>query len=271
VPQGKSVPVAVLLMRSGTRVRMAGPHLPRASDAAKSVPYVNMSTSQDEEDVWAWENIFGRKRGGVVVEVGGLDGLTYSNSFLFSRLLGWHAVLIEGSPADYEVMLAHRPEATMINAALCGHERVPHWIQGWPPENAGIYEFFSAGSIRAQFKRWARLNESDPAAAMASLLKIPCFPVTDVLLTLGIHHVDLWSLDVEGAELEVLTGWDPRRLPVDVILSEGAPALQAIAKLGYNCSRTVRPKPGTTCTLLDCPHQWLLVDVCAPRRRAPQR
>ena len=35
-------------------------------------------------------------------------------------------------------------------------------------------------------------------------LKVQCFPLYSILLALGVDHVDYFSLDVEGSELEVL-------------------------------------------------------------------
>lgn len=47
-----------------------------------------------------------------------------------------------------------------------------------------------------------------------------CAPLAPYLLLFGIEHVNFWSLDVEGAELEVLRGFDFDRVTVDVIAVE---------------------------------------------------
>ena len=41
-------------------------------------------------------------------------------------------------------------------------------------------------------------------AAVGALPLVTCAPLSLVLDRLGLRRIDLWSLDVEGAELEVL-------------------------------------------------------------------
>ena len=41
------------------------------------------------EDLFAYDNFFFKMRGGVFLEMGALDGFTFSNTLLFERYLGW--------------------------------------------------------------------------------------------------------------------------------------------------------------------------------------
>ncbi len=41
------------------------------------------------EDLFAYDNFFFKMRGGVFLELGALDGFTFSNTLLFERYLGW--------------------------------------------------------------------------------------------------------------------------------------------------------------------------------------
>ena len=51
-------------------------------------------------------------------------------------------------------------------------------------------------------------------------LEIHCGPLQHYLDKLGFHHIDFWSLDVEGSELKVLETVDFDRTHVDVIIVE---------------------------------------------------
>ena len=46
------------------------------------------------EDLFAYDNFFFKMRGGVFLEMGALDGFTFSNTLLFERYLGWRVCLL---------------------------------------------------------------------------------------------------------------------------------------------------------------------------------
>jgi hypothetical protein len=79
---------------------------------------------------------------------------------------------------------------------------------------------------------------------LQSLDIVHCRNITTLLKALDIVHIDWWILDVEGGELEVLNGWDPTKVSVDVITIEdigaGGPVntkkLKKLISLGYECS-----------------------------------
>lgn len=47
-------------------------------------------------------------------------------------------------------------------------------------------------------------------------------PLHTILAPLCVSHIDLWILDVEGAELDVLMGTDFERVEIDVISAEAS-------------------------------------------------
>lgn len=49
---------------------------------------------------------------------------------------------------------------------------------------------------------------------------MPCRPLSAILALFGISHIDLWVLDMEGAELEALKTFDFAAVSVDVIVVE---------------------------------------------------
>ena len=76
----------------------------------------------------------------------------------------------------------------------------------------GMQEFMSP-AFRAQ---WYGNQESVPEGAVI----IPCMPLQEILQTFGITHIDFFSLDVEGAELEVLQTLDFTAFHVSVLVIE---------------------------------------------------
>ena len=49
---------------------------------------------------------------------------------------------------------------------------------------------------------------------------IQCVPMGDILDMLGMRHINYWSLDVEGAELEIVKSLDWSKFKVDVMSVE---------------------------------------------------
>jgi hypothetical protein len=101
-------------------------HLPAwASDAAlvsrlgtsfvdrRDVTELSNSHSQDAEDIYAYAHYFYGRGGGSFVELGALDGLTFSNTVAFTAL-GWKGVHIEASPASYSSLVSNRPEQVQL-------------------------------------------------------------------------------------------------------------------------------------------------------------
>ena len=53
-----------------------------------------------------------------------------------------------------------------------------------------------------------------------SLPMIPCMPLASMLAKFSTHHIDFWSLDVEGAEIAVLQTFDFDSVTINVVCIE---------------------------------------------------
>lgn len=235
-------------------------------DTATNEAYLSQfMKSQKGEDIYAIRNYFWDVRGGVAVESGALDGLRYSNSFIFSHLLQWRSVLVEASPDQFGKLSRNRPEAISINAALCKDTRSLHWLNTWPPQERGIFEFMrSSKQKRKKIKEMKRRYENvfslngqfNQTILDLELKKVPCLKFTDLMLQIGIHRVNIWFLDVEGAEYVVLQGWDPEIIHVDVLVVETPtkemmkPMLNLFDRINYKCD-IVSDKYNIWCTAPD--------------------
>lgn len=171
--------------------------------------------AQFGEDVYAYENFFFGRRDGVILESGALDGNQFSTSWFFVKALGWRAVHIEPSPVNFGSLSFQRPEALNIHMALCNESRSVRFITQENSVSAvgGIWEF----TTPQQRIKW--FGELSPEAVEA-LPTIPCQPLEPLLTMFRVTHIDLWILDVEGAEASVLSAVDLVRIDVSVIVVE---------------------------------------------------
>lgn len=170
-------------------------------------------------------------------------------SHLFEKLADWQAILIEADLQNFGKMRRQRDQAININAALCNASSTLHYIPH-KGTTGGIFEFMSSTYLQS----WqSELVGPDKEKHLPALLLIQCVRISDLFRNIGIFHVDLWILDVEGAELSALQGVDWDRVSISTIIMEtdGGDEAKDAAKLsllktkGYTC---VRSKSDSLCS-----------------------
>jgi len=188
------------------------------------VPFLSVVHAQDREDVFAYENFFWKRERStvrpIILESGALDGVLFSTSFAFEQALGWRSIHIEAGPANYELLIQNRPLALNIHTALCANPTTLHFLQHFSKDPvAGIYEFMSP-TFKTKF--WPDIAvEDNSVAADPRSTPISCTPLATLLDRFHVpRHIDLWVLDVEGAELSVLQTVDLSAVHIDVIVVE---------------------------------------------------
>ena len=207
---------------------LEGPPPPAREMAALPDPRQWQWKSQYGECGFASREFFFGLEGGVIVESGALDGLMFSTSWGFVKSYGWRAVHIEANPENFAQLVKNRPEAININAGLCSADLQLHYISDGVVKAAGLtrhfkdldpsgltpvsgfWEFMSP-ALRERW--WGGVTDEQARALPAT----PCRALSHLLPLFGITHVHLWILDVEGAELSVLEGFDFTAVRVDVV------------------------------------------------------
>lgn len=111
---------------------------------------LHLSKSQDKEDMFLIHNFFKGLCGGTYLELGGLDGVTFSNSHLFEFAFEWSGVLIEPNPSSFEKLQKNRPNNHLRHAAICESAQTVHFVTEGHGAVSGIYEFM-APSFREQW------------------------------------------------------------------------------------------------------------------------
>ena len=171
--------------------------------------------SQSREDTILKELFDGVLCGdGTYLEMGALDGLTYSNSFFFHNTYGWKGVLIEGAPSNYEKLKENRKkEIATVHAAVCEYEQIVHFVDRRAV--GGIWEF---ASEKFRKRWWGDLN-------IENIPEVKCQPLNQILANnaKGQTHFDFWSLDIEGGELTALKSIDLDKYSFGIILVENNP------------------------------------------------
>jgi FkbM family methyltransferase len=177
-------------------------------------PIKNLTTmmkSQDDEDQTLLE-WFNGLCGGTYIEMGALDGVRFSNSYVFNKGLDWKGLLIELSPVSFTALQKNRPnELATINAAVCDERRMLHYVDTLQAVN-GVWEF-AADNFKKKWWSGITINQTTP---------VECVPLRDIIdkHAGNLSYFDFFSLDVEGAEFEVLQSLDYSKIAFGIIVVE---------------------------------------------------
>ncbi|XP_046669334.1 uncharacterized protein LOC124360085 isoform X1 [Homalodisca vitripennis] len=138
-------------------------------------------------------NILHNRKDGFFIECGALDGETRSNTLYMERFLNWSGLLIEADPLNFAQMLRKNRHAWLSPTCL---SKTPY------PQIVSFKQDFNIG----------RISDNEIGQQRSGYVDVQCFPIYSYLLALNITHVDYFSLDVEGDELDVL-----KTLPFDKV------------------------------------------------------
>ncbi len=205
---------------------------------SKLTPRMPLSfKGQFGEDIIAYD--FFRSKGlskGFFIEAGAFNGIELSNTYVFDAL-GWNGLLIEPHPDFYEECRRNRPWSTVVQCAL-GDCAAAETIT---LTDAGVLSF-----TQADVEHISRCKHDHAS------LKIISVPLTrlDVLLgTIQPERAHFLSLDVEGAELSALRGfdiarWNPLLLVIEIEEHRPKDEIDSfLAKNGYAFAGRLIPGP----------------------------
>lgn len=168
--------------------------------------------SQWQQDRYLNENIFKGKMYGTFVDVGAHDGVSGSNTYFFEKELGWTGLCIEPITDRY-VELTKTRDCICMNCCVYNKPGTVSFTQ-----NTGYTEMLS-GITTCQDPRHLTRADSERKihGGDLTIVRKQAYTLSSLLDLNNITEVDYLSVDVEGAELEVLQGINFRRHKIHVI------------------------------------------------------
>jgi FkbM family methyltransferase len=145
-------------------------------------------------------------RNGVYFEAGANDGLDQSNTAYLERYYGWRGVLVEAIPHKYVQCRLNRPRSRTVHACLVSGGDAQDYVEMKYADLMSV----SASSVLNQDEHVesARKFIGLEQGLVGERFLAPAKTVSQIFDECGLSVVDLFSLDVEGAELDVLSGID---------------------------------------------------------------
>lgn len=153
---------------------------------------------------------FNNKKHGVFVDVGANDPVAAtSQSWHLENQLQWSGVIVEPNPKFLQQ--CRKKRRAMFFACACVEREDERQVTLYVPVLNGN-EMDSHGAIGK--------NIDDFNYQQHTEIKVPGYTLESILKQAGITAIDLLSIDVEGAELQVLKGFNIKRYQPRLILLE---------------------------------------------------
>lgn len=196
--------------------------------------------SQNGEDHLLLE-AFEDHNSGFFVDVGAFDGVHLSNTYALEQL-GWTGICIEPSPRAFSLLAMNRPRSTCIQAAAGSTTGIASLLMD---PTMLLSSLGPEADVRERFETAARARGL--SADQFVQVDVEVVTLDEVLRRARRHKpIDLVSIDVEGAEEDVLNGLDlivhePRVIVIEANDEDAKQMLtRRLGKAGYTLCRSLR-------------------------------
>tara|TARA_Y100001958_G_C21240765_1_gene568423 strand:- start:1455 stop:3395 length:1941 start_codon:yes stop_codon:yes gene_type:complete len=172
--------------------------------------------SQIEQDKYYIEQLTKYKSNGIFFEAGGYDGITGSNTYFLEKHLNWNGIIVECNPNMLNQLRNNR-KCFICDKALYEESNknielvVPTGLERYDgKEQLCCLEKCSSQNIkkfRNEFKRKKTIN-------------VKTINIMDLFQKNNIKHIDFFSLDIEGYELNILNTIDFDKINIDFFTIE---------------------------------------------------
>ncbi|WP_372460722.1 FkbM family methyltransferase [Actinomycetospora endophytica] len=149
---------------------------------------------------------------GIFLEVGANDGFSQSNTYRLERFEGWKGILIEPHPKLARRAARWRPASVVLNSACISDDRPDAYIDLVDIDLMSV----SLGLQQSNEEK----RRLDRAIEGATTFRVPAATISTLIDRSGLGRPTFMSVDVEGAEHELLAGLDLDRHTPDYLLIE---------------------------------------------------
>jgi FkbM family methyltransferase len=182
-----------------------------------NVQYIMSFTySQYCQDIYFDKNIFKGYKNGVFMDIGAHDGITLNNTLYFEKNYNWTGVNVEPIKDVFDKLVINRPTSINLNVACSNKEGIAEFIN-----TTGYTEMLSGLKDEYDSRHFNRVNqELHHYGGKLDIIRVNTKTVESICDMYSIKHINLMSIDVEGAEFSVIKSINFDKLFIDVICFE---------------------------------------------------
>jgi FkbM family methyltransferase len=172
-----------------------------------------MFYSQDGQDKYLENHIFNGYKNGYYVDVGAHDGISINNTLYFEENNNWTGINIEPIKEVFDKLVVNRPNNINLNCAVCNNDGETEFFQ-----NKGASEMISGIKNTFDPRHIDRLiYENHTHGSTTELIYVNTKKLETIFDEHGVKRVHYLSIDVEGAEFEVIKSINFDKVFIDVI------------------------------------------------------
>jgi FkbM family methyltransferase len=172
-----------------------------------------MFHSQFQQDEYLEKNIFKGYSNGFFMDVGAHDGVSLNNTLYFEKNNNWTGINVEPIQNVYDSLVVNRPNCINLNCAVCNNDGVADFIS-----NSGYTEMLSGLKSEYDYRHINRLhNEVNSYGGNTEIIQVDTQKIETICDKYNIKHINYLSIDVEGAEFEVIKSINFDKLFIDII------------------------------------------------------
>jgi FkbM family methyltransferase len=159
-------------------------------------------------------------RKGFFVEMGAMDGIKYSNTLHLEKYKNWKGLLVEPSKKQFELCKQARPKSEVFNF-LCSSFNNAGKDYLFHDMGSMSYSKFQNTDIQYEIHHEGAKKVVDKFNLKEETYYVKTTTITELLDSINSPKIiNFFSLDVEGAELEVLDGFDFTKYKIQYLLIE---------------------------------------------------
>jgi FkbM family methyltransferase len=172
-----------------------------------------MFNSQFNQDKLLEQKLFKGYKNGVYVDVGAHDGISINNTLYFEKKNNWTGINIEPIKKVFDKLVINRPNNINLNCAVCNNDGETEFLC-----NTGYTEMISGIKNTFDPRHLQRLQkENEQMGSTTELINVNTKKLETIFNEHDISHVNYLSIDVEGAEFEVIKSINFDKVFIDII------------------------------------------------------
>lgn len=194
-----------------------------------------MFYSQYQQDEYFENHVFKGFKKGIFMDIGAHDGVSLNNTLFFENTHNWTGYNIEPIQSVYEKLIVNRPNSVNINCAISDTDGFSDFYC-----NTGSSEMLSGLTTTFDPRHLDRLkNDVRINGTNMDVIQIETKRVDTLCKQYNIDHIHYLSVDVEGAEMNVIKSIDFNNVFIDVIDFENnyedvsVPIVEYLESKGY--------------------------------------
>jgi FkbM family methyltransferase len=169
--------------------------------------------SQCGQDEFLEKMIFCGFKDGFFMDIGAHDGVTINNTLYFERNNNWTGVNVEPLKDVYDLLCKNRPNCINLQCAVCNKNGSAEFIC-----NTGYTEMISGLKDNYDYRHFYRLNrELTERGGSTNIVLVNTKKIETICEENNITHIHYLSIDVEGAEFDVIKSINFDKVFIDVI------------------------------------------------------